>query len=102
MLSTYRIKLLLSGVLYAMLVSAIPSTVAHSVALLADDTGRAVLKDGRNGEQSAENRADNPDFTVCNHPLCVSRRIDTWQIVYRSYTDPCPTISSHKMYIHVL
>ena len=25
---------------------------------------RAVLNDGRNGEQSADNRADNPDFTV--------------------------------------
>ena len=62
---------------------------------------RAVLNDGRNGEQSAENRADNPDFTVCNYPLCVSRRIDTWQIVYLSYKDPCPTISIHKRYIHV-
>ena len=27
---------------------------------------------------------------------CVSRRIDTWQIVYPSYKDPCPTISIHK------
>ena len=30
------------------------------------------------------------------YPLCVSRRIDTWQIVYLSYMDPCPTISIHK------
>ena len=61
----------------------------------------AVLIDGRNGEQSADNRADNPDFTGCNYPLCVSRRIDTWQIVYLSYKDHCPTISIHKRYIHV-
>ena len=27
------------------------------------------------------------------YPLCVSRRIDTWQIVYLSSKDPCPTIS---------
>ena len=27
------------------------------------------------------------------YPLCVSRRIDTWQIVYLSNKDPCPTIS---------
>ena len=34
------------------------------------------------GGQSAVNR----DFTVCTlyYPLCVSRRIDTWQIVYPS------------------
>ena len=25
------------------------------------------------------------------YPQCVSRRIDTWQIVYLSYNDPCPT-----------
>ena len=35
------------------------------------------------------------------YPLCVSRRIDTWQIVYLSYNDPCRTISNHKRYIHV-
>ena len=34
-------------------------------------------------------------------PLCVSRRIDTWQIVYLSYKDPCPTISIRKSEIHV-
>ena len=62
---------------------------------------RAVLIDGRNGEQSADNRADNPDFTVCSYPLCVSRRIDTWQIVYLSYKDICPTISIPIRYIHV-
>ena len=33
--------------------------------------------------------------------LCVSRWIDTWQIVYLSYKEPCPTISNHKRYIHV-
>ena len=27
------------------------------------------------------------------YPLCVSRRIDTWQIVYLSNKDPCPKIS---------
>ena len=52
----------------------------------------AVLIDGRNGEQSADNRADNSDFTVCNYPLCVSHIIDTWQIVYLSNKDPGPTI----------
>ena len=30
------------------------------------------------------------------YPLCVSRIIDTWQIVYLSYEDPCPKISIHK------
>ena len=45
-----------------MLLSAIPPTVAHSIALLAGDTGRSYTTDFlRNGEQSA----DNPDFTVC-------------------------------------
>ena len=43
-----------------MLLSAIPPTVAHSVALLAGDTGRSYTTDFL-GEQSA----DNPDFTVC-------------------------------------
>ena len=43
----------------------IPPTVAHSIALLAGDTGLAYL---RNGGQSA----DNPDFTVCII-LCVYR-----------------------------
>ena len=44
-----------------MLLSAIPPMVAHSVALLAGDTGRSYTTDFL-GEQSA---ADNPDFTVC-------------------------------------
>ena len=35
------------------------------------------------------------------YPLCVSRRIDTWQVVYLSYKEPCPAISIHKRYIHV-
>ena len=35
------------------------------------------------------------------YPLCASSRIDTWQIVYLSYKDPCPIISIHKRYIHV-
>ena len=39
-LISYRITDL-SGILYAMLLSAIPTTVAHSAALLADDTGRS-------------------------------------------------------------
>ena len=43
-----------------MLLSAIPPTVAHSIALLAGDTGRSYTTDFL-GEQSA----DNPDFTVC-------------------------------------
>ena len=34
-------------------------------------------------------------------PLCVSRRIDTWQIVYLSNKDPCPKISIHKSEIKV-
>ena len=35
---------------------------------------RAVLTDGRNGEQLADNRADHPDFTVCNNIIrCVYR-----------------------------
>ena len=29
------------------------------------------------------------------YPLCVSRRVDTWHIVYQSYKDPCPKISVH-------
>ena len=35
------------------------------------------------------------------YPLCVSRRIDTWQIVFLSSQDPCPTISIHKIEIKV-
>ena len=35
------------------------------------------------------------------YPLCVSRRIDTWQIVYLSNKDPCPKISIHKSEIEV-
>ena len=31
-----------------------------------------------------------------NYPLCVSRRIDTWQIGYLSNKDPCPKISIDK------
>ena len=34
-------------------------------------------------------------------PLCVSRRIDTWQIVFLSNKDPCPKISIHKSEIKV-
>ena len=33
------------------------------------------------------------------YPLCVSHRIDTWQIVYLSSKDPCPTISINKIEI---
>ena len=32
------------------------------------------------------------EFYRLYYPLCVSRRIDTWQIVYLSYKDPCPKI----------
>ena len=35
------------------------------------------------------------------YPLCVSRRIDNWQIVYLSNKDPCPKISIHKSEIKV-
>ena len=35
------------------------------------------------------------------YPLCVSRRIDTWQIVYVSNKDPCPKISINKSEIKV-
>ena len=38
------------------------------------------------------------DFTVdLYYPLCVSRRIDTWHIVYLSNKDPCPKILVQKM-----
>ena len=52
----------------------------------------------RNGGQSGPSR----DFTVCII-RCVYRAvlIDTWQIVYLSYKDPCPTISIHKSEIKV-
>ena len=44
-------------VLFAVLLSAIPPTVAHSIALLAGDTGRSYATDFiRNGEQTADNR----------------------------------------------
>ena len=66
MWSNYKIKRL--RVVFAMpapppmLLSAIPPTVAHPIALLAGDTGRSYMTHFlRNGEQSA----DNPDFTVC-------------------------------------
>ena len=39
------------------------------------------------------------DFT--DYPLCVSRRIDTWHIVYLSNKDPCPKILAHKSEIKV-
>ena len=35
------------------------------------------------------------------YPLYVSRRVDTWHIVYLSYKDPCPKISVHKSEIKV-
>ena len=35
------------------------------------------------------------------YPLCVSRRIDTWQIVYLPNKDPCPEISIRKSEIKV-
>ena len=35
------------------------------------------------------------------YSLCVSRRVDTWHIVYLSYKDPCPKISVHKSEIKV-
>ena len=35
------------------------------------------------------------------YPLHVSRRVDTWHIVYLSYKDPCPKISVHKSEIKV-
>ena len=82
-----------------MLLSTILPTVAHSIALLAGDTGRSYTIDFlRNGEQSA----DNPDFTVCII-RCVYRAelILGSSIVYLSYKEPCPTISIHKRYIHV-
>ena len=45
---------------------------------------RAVLTEGRNREQSADNRADHPDFTVCNNIIrCVYR---TALILGRSFT----------------
>ena len=33
--------------------------------------------------------------------VCVSRRIDTWHIVYLSNKDPCPKILVHKSEIKV-
>ena len=58
MLSTYRIKLLFSGML----------------CYLIGARRRADLTDRRNGEQLADNRADHPDFTVCNNIIrCVYR-----------------------------
>ena len=37
------------------------------------------------------------EFTVSTlyYRLCVSRRIDTWQIVYLLYEDACPIIAIH-------
>ena len=35
------------------------------------------------------------------YPLCVSRRIDTWHIVYLSNKDPCPEILVNKSEIKV-
>ena len=35
------------------------------------------------------------------YPLYVSRRIDTWQIVYLPNKDPCPKISIRKSEIKV-
>ena len=36
------------------------------------------------------------------YPLCESRRVDTWQIVYLSYKDPCPKISFIKVRLRYL
>ena len=36
------------------------------------------------------------DFTLCNNPLCVSDRIDTWQIIHCFYNETCPTIIIHE------
>ena len=35
------------------------------------------------------------------HPLCVSRRIDTWQIVYLSSKEACPKMLINKSEITV-
>ena len=40
-------------------------------------------------------------FINASSGLCVSRRFDTWQIVYLSNKDPCPKISSNKIEIKV-
>ena len=50
-----------------------------------------------------ENVSPSRDFTVSRlyYRLWVSRRIDTWQIVYLSNKDPCPKISIHKSDIKV-
>ena len=39
---------------------------------------------------------DDPWINVSIYRLCVSRRIDTRQIVYLLYEDACPIISIHK------
>ena len=49
---------------------------------------RASINHGRN--------MDDPWINVLYYRLCVSRRIDTWQIVYLLYEDACPIISIHK------
>ena len=43
-------------------------------------------------------------MTLCLYyplPLCVSRTIDTWHIVYLSNKDPRPKILAHKSEIKV-
>ena len=42
------------------------------------------------------NHARNMDDPWIYYRLCISRRIDTWQIVYLLYKDACPIISIHK------
>ena len=49
---------------------------------------------------SMDKRGPSRDFTVCSI-RCVSRRIDTWQIVYLSSKEACPTISIHKSEIYL-
>ena len=55
----------------------------------------------RNDGQSADNRRTIVTLPSVN-PLCVSHRIDTWQIVYLSYKDPCPKHQFNKVILRYI
>ena len=59
-----------------MLLSAIPPTVAHSIALLAGETGRSYTTDFlRNGEQSADNRRTILTLPSVLSAVCIAQNL---------------------------
>ena len=63
-------------------------------------TARYAIPGGGSKRWTFSETMDIHDFTVY-YSLCVSRRIDTWHLVYLSNKDLCPKILAHKSEIKV-